>query len=319
MMSDREFEELITSELEVIDEILSKQEIDIPDRPFTAADMFVKNSIVSVNGKPPDRYITETWFKHIIRPIRKWYDDKYGAATTRTKQKVSKGVVFFNGAFYELEIPLRLFVPRGELTDFIFPKEILSFEKELSFVNNPPNLPEESSERKSFEQSIRAVVNLTRSISDNIVTAQFKRELCHELLQGIEAHIEKAVADILSNKNGRFLTSYWELHLAIEKSIKIIIAQANEEFPAIHDLQKLWSILNKIKPDLISQEQIRKFPGPKKVISYRYGKGSNLKKSDVHSNYLEALGLLDILTHQFERRLMFHNTVFVLKKLPWQK
>jgi HEPN domain-containing protein len=281
--------------------------------------MFVRNSIVSVNGKPPDCYITEVWFKHIIGPIRKWYDDKYGVTATRRKKMVSNGIVLFNGAFYKLEIPLRRLVPKGELTDLIFPKEVLSFEKELFFANNPPNLLEESPERKSFEQLIRVVVNLTRSISNNIVTAQFKRELCHELLQGIEAHIEKAVADILSNENGRFLSSYWELHLAIEKSIKIIIAQANKEFPLTHELQKLWSILNEIKPGLVSQEQINKFPGEKEVISYRYGKGPNLKKTDVYSNYMEALGLLDILTYQFARRVRFQNTVFVLKKLPWQK
>jgi len=319
MIGDREFEEFIASQLGIIDEKLGEQEIDIPDRPFTAADILIKNCIVSVNGKKPDSYISEEWFKYIIQPIRKWYDYKYGTAATRTKQKVSKGVILFCGAFYELAIPLRIFSPKGDLYEVIFPKEVLSSEEELSFVNNPPNLQEESPERKIFKQSIRTVVNLTRSISNNIDTAQFNQELCCELQPGIEAHIEKAVADILSNNNSRFLSSYWELHLAVEKSIKIIIAQANEKFPRTHELEKLWGILNKIKSGLISQQQIKKLPGSNEVISYRYGKGPNLKKSDVNLHYIEVLGLLDILTNQFERRFTFHNPVFVLKKLPWQK
>ncbi|MFC1692769.1 HEPN domain-containing protein [Candidatus Latescibacterota bacterium] len=318
-MSDEEFEALIISQLEVIDPILSKEEIDISARPFAAADIFIKTYLVSVNGKQPDNYKTESWFKYIILPIRKWYETKYGPATTLPKRKASKGVLLYNGVFYELDIPLRVIVHKGETSDFIFPKEILPFEKESLLVKYPPNIPADSPEAKAFKQSVRDVVNLTRSISNNVGTSQFKHKQCRELSQGIEVHMQKAVADILSNKNERFLISYWEIQLAIEKSIKVLIVQANEEMRYTHDLMELWKDLNKIKPGLIQQERIQKFPRAKKVKNYRYGKGPNIRKIDVHRNYLEALKLLDTLTEKFERKFTFSNTVFVLKRFPWQQ
>lgn len=317
-MNDEEFEAYIFSQLEIIDTFLSKEEVDIPDRPFTAADMFVKTSLVSVNDKPPDHYITESWFKYIIRPIRKWYQTKYGAVATLARHKVSKGVVLYNDAFYELDIPLRLIVPKGELREFIFPKEILPFEDELSFVKHPPNFSSDTQETSKFKDSVRKVINLTRSINNNLTTSHFKHQLCHELSEGIEAHIQKTVEDILSNQTSRYLISYWEIHLAIEKSIKVLIVQANKPIRPTHDLIELRNLLNQIRPGLIQSGIIEQFPGHRDVISYRYGNGPTIKKGDVHANYLRALELLDLLTKEFDRKYIFNNTVFVLQKLPWQ-
>lgn len=197
-------EDLIDSQLEIIDSILTKREVDISERPSAAAEIFVKHCIVSVNGKSAENYIVESWFKYIILPIKKWYKSKYGPIVTERRDKIFKGAVIYNSVFYELEIPLRLVVPKGELRDYIFPKELLPIENELNFVKRPPNLTEESAELKNFKESIRSVVNLTRAISNNICTSEFKNDICCELSGGIQDHIQKAVDDILSGENRRF-------------------------------------------------------------------------------------------------------------------
>ncbi len=319
MTTEEQFEEHIISQLEIIDGILSKSEVDVADRPFTAADIFVRECVLSVNGNPPDHYAVAPWFKHIIIPIRKWYETKYGAAATLSKEKKAGGVVMFNGAFYELSIPLRVIVPKGETRDFIFPKEVLPFEKESDFVKHPPHLVQDSSEEKAFQQDVRSVVNLTRSVSNNLVTCEFKHELCRELSAGIETHIHKAVDDMLSGENARYLNAFWEFQLALEKATKVLIVQSNAPNIETHDLMVLWKKLEELKPSLIPEESIAKFPRPKEVIAYRYGNGPNVRKADVHKSYIEALSLLDVLTREFDRRISFQNTVFVLGKLPWQE
>jgi len=317
-MTDKEFEKLLVSQLEIIDQILIKHEIDIPDRPFTAADMFVRECIVQVNDDPPDNYNIQPWFKHIIIPINEWYKNKYGAATIRPKEKTAKGVVLYNGAFYELSIPLRVIVPKGERKDFIFPKEMLPIENESDFVTNEPGFDHDPEGAKVFYRDVRHIVDITRSISNNLLNREFKYVQCNELSAGILSHIQKAVDDILTGENGRYLYFYWEIQLALEKAIKVLIVQSNGQNRNIHDLIELWEDLEKLNPGLISRDHFAKFLTPKQAINYRYGHGPNIKKVDLHAYYIGALRLLDILTQHFDRRTTFQNTVFVLGKLPWQ-
>lgn len=319
MMTDVEFEEFIGSQVEIIDEVLTDKEIDISARPLIAAECFVKKCIVSVGGKSPDDYMGEYWFKFIINPVIKWYKAKYGSIVTAKRNKVSRGIVIYRGVFYELKVPMMVVVPKEELRHFIFPKEILSFEKEFDFILNPPNLINGSPEAEKITNAIRNVVNFTRGISNNIGTAQFQNDRCKELSDGIQTHVQKAVADMLSGENSRYLNSYWELHLAIEKSMKVLICQLNGTLLTTHDLAKLRKLLDEKKPGLVCQKALDKLPGHKQVINFRYGSGPNQRKTDIYANYLRALALIENLTKHFERKIIANNAVLILRTLDWQK
>jgi len=319
MISDEEFEQFILSQLEFIDKILSSYEVDLSERPFAAADIFIKECIIKVNDNPPDGYYIQPWFKYIIYPIIKWYESKYGETAIRSKAKISKGIVLFNGVFYELKIPLRVIIPKGELQEYIFPKEFLPFEKEIDFITTPKIVNEKDDVINSLNSSIRSIVNLTRSIGNYLLNCEFNHHLCKELSSGIQVHIQKAVDDILTCENSRFLISFWEIHLAIELSAKVLIIQLQQNNIESHDLIELWNALELLKPGIILKEQIKEFPSAKKVIKYRYGEGPNIKKKDVYKNYLSALNLIAILTKEYKRKTTFQNTAFFLGKLPWQK
>ncbi|MFI5252980.1 MAG: hypothetical protein ACHQQQ_11185 [Bacteroidota bacterium] len=319
MMSDEEFEQHLISQLEIIDQFLTKNEIDLIDRPFVAADIFIKTCVLSVNGYPPDYYFVQPWFKQIIVPIKRWYMTKYGANSIKRKDSRAKGVVLHTGALYELSIPLTVIVPKGEIREFIFPKEILSFETETDFVKDLPNFQPTSSEANSFYQDVRIAVNLTRSINNNLKNCNFRHEICRELSAGIEVHVQKAVDDILSGLNDRFLISYWEIQLALEKTMKVLIIQSDVQNIVTHNLITLWEALEKLKPGLIRKEHLLKFPEPQIVMQYRYGKGPKIKKVEVYNNYINALRILDVLTMEFEREVLGQNVVFYLGKLPWQE
>jgi hypothetical protein len=315
--SDKEFEAMVFSQLEIIDSFLSKKDVDVAERPFAAADFFIKYCVHKVNDQPPDNYIIQPWFKYIIRPILKWYEDKYGTSTIHPKEKSARGIASYNGVLYELRIPLTIFRPTGETGELIFPKEVLHFEDEASFVLYPPIFEPNHTDALGFYESVRSAVNLTRSIRNNIHTALFNLQLCTDLSNGIEPCVQKAVDDILSGDNSRFLSSYWEIHLALEKAIKILIAQSGEQNRTTHDLQTLWEVLNKVKPGLLPFDKLNHFPPAKTVIEYRYGNGPVVKRLEVYSNYMNALQILDYLTTHFNRKVVFDNTVFLIGKLPW--
>jgi HEPN domain-containing protein len=318
-MNQEEFHTYLGLVLDSIDSHLAEMEIDIPERPYAAADIFVKNFLRINDSPPPKDYIIQPWFKRIILPISQWYESKYGSKVIERKENAYKGVILFKGDFFQLDIPLTILVPKGESRDLIFPKELLPIERESSFVTNAPNLSPQSADENDFLQSIRTVVNLTRSIHNNVNTAEPKQEQSRELSKGIEVHLQKAVADILASDNQRYLTSYWEIQLAIEKSLKVLIAQANQTPQFTHDLIALSDTLQIIHPHFVQQAELRKFPNHKEVISYRYGKGPQIRKADVYSNYIEALKLIDKLSGKFDRRVVVNNFVVVLGKLPWQE
>lgn len=317
-MTDEEFEEFVSSQIKIIDDILMAKEIDIYERPLIAADCFMKHCVISVNGKSPGNYMSEHWFKTIINPVTKWYRRKYGPMMAARQIKVFRGTVMYRSVFYELKIPLRVIVPKGELRDYIFPKEILPFEKEFEFLTNPPCLIDGDQDAEELRNSIRNVINFTRAISNNIDTAQFRDDRCRELSDGIQTHVQRAVADILSGGNSGYLNSYWELHLAIEKSMKVLIGQFNGRLLKTHNLADLRKAIDEKKPGLIC-EALDKLPGHKQVINFRYGRGPLKKKTDVFANYLRVLALIENLSEHFERKIIFNNAVFVLKTLEWQK
>lgn len=320
IVTEDKVELAVISQLEIIDDFLTKKEVDIKERPFAAADIFVKNCIIRVGEESPtDNYIVAPWFKHIINPINKWYKNKYGSIVFTHEEKVVKGFIIYRNIFFELVIPLRISRQRGDLCDYIFPKEILSDEKVFDFLKQPPRLSENSQDKINLEESIRKIVNFTRGISNNIVTAHPKDEFSKGLLNGIQPHIQNGISDILSGEKQRRLNSYWEFHLAVEKSMKFLIIQANEKFKKTHDLDALWTKLSLIKPSLIERQKLDKLPKSQDVIKYRYGEGPQKSCSTVYVNYVTVLELVNSLTQEFNRKVIFNNTVFTLGKLPYSK
>ncbi len=314
-----DIESALIPQLEIIDDLLTKKEIDIKERPMAAAEIFVKNCIISVGDKSPDdNYIVAPWFRYIINPINNWYKNKYGAIVFMHEEKSVKGFISYRNIFYELKIPLRISRKNGELYDYIFPKEILPEEKVLNFLKQPPSLLENSQDKISLEESIRKIVNFTRNISNNLITADFKDGISKGLADGIQSHIQNGVSDILSGENQRRLNSYWEFHLAVEKSMKFLIIQANDKIDKTHDLETIWIKVNKIKPGLLTKQTIDMLPKSNQVIKYRYGEGSRTSNLEIYTNYVTVLETVDVLTQEFGRKVVFNNAVFTLGKLPWQ-
>ncbi len=290
----------------------------IEKRPYMAADIFVEYYVISVNGKPPENYIAQRWFKNIINPIMRWYKNKYGNIVFKKIDKVALGMVIFSGVFFELSIPLSVTIPKGDLRDYIIPKEILSIEKEVDFIKHPPILSEENSEMKKLEENIREVVGKTRSINKNIIFSDVVKQEHLGLVRGTQANLDKAILDILSGEPIRCLNAFWEFHIAIEKSIKILILQNKGTFRKIHDLTELSEELADIYPDLTIKQRITKLPKDRDAIKYRYGAGPVFSNAKIFKTYINTLSIIDDCTNFLKRKVVFDNVVFTLGKLPWQ-
>jgi len=152
----------------------------------------------------------------------------------------------------------------------------------------------------------------------NIMSAEYVNTSLQMFGGSISAHLEKAVQDILSGKKEQLTIAFWELHLAIEKAIKLFLKQNNMECPKTHNLIRLREISStKIDTDELSLS-FSICPTEKEAIKYRYGEIQNIYADDAYMLYKEALKIVAFYTKALYRKITMDNARFLLKSPPWQ-
>jgi HEPN domain-containing protein len=141
----------------------------------------------------------------------------------------------------------------------------------------------------------------------------------HKISNTIPAHLDKAARDILSLESGRISTSYWEIHLAIEKALKLIILQNKRDHQKKHDLHKLCRIANNIKGVALDCAELLMFPSDNEAIKQRYGEGSSFTVQEAVENYISACAVIARLTKALKRRFVLKNARFLIAIPPWEK
>lgn len=150
------------------------------------------------------------------------------------------------------------------------------------------------------------------------MTVSLEKEL-YKIASSIPSHIDKAINDILSLDDGRISTSFWEIHLAVEKAIKLIILQNRYDHKNKHNLIELCNIANKIDGIQIDCSIFSKLPSHKEAIKKRYGEGITFSMQQAVRNYIYAIEVIDKLTAFLKRKFVFNNARFLLQLAPWEK
>lgn len=319
--SENNLYDFIEYQLPIFDEILAKSQKPLYQRPLAAAFYFVDYCIVDIKGDDKENFLEKKWFKSIYELIKKWYRDRYAEAMNHIKDDFALGVVLIYDTPFQLKIPLSI-AEEKESDDkrwFCLPSSVLDKENVFEWIKNKPNfdrMPNEDIE--SLKKVVCGISTSTREIHVNLMSASLEKEL-HKFSGSIRAHIDKAVRDILSLEGGRISTSYWEIHLAVEKAIKLIILQNGRDHKNKHNLNKLCKIANNIKGISLDCDIFSKFPSDNEAIQQRYGEGSSFTIHEAVNNYIYANEVISKLTKLLKRNFFMKNARFLIAIPPWEK
>lgn len=303
--------------LELFDRRLALEEVPVHARPFHTAIMFLRDAVVETRNAPTENLYEQDWFASLMVSIRRWYVDRYGADAMKPKKDFLSGITLFR------ETPLRLRIPvaiskvevEGEQAWMILPNGVHELEKLTSFFEHPPNIASlNDDEQVALDNQIRNVVRWSRTVNLAVMAADKLPPKRAHLPHGIWNHIERAVNDLLSLKRERAAAACWELHLAVEKALKVLLAQHRKPGHG-HDLHLLADVAvqNGLLPAL---KQLAELPSPALAIKYRYGEALICTRDAVEI-YFAALELVFQISSTFKNTFSFENPAFLLQKPKW--
>lgn len=320
-MSEYGLKEAIDEHMPFIDELLQQSNIPIFDRFMRAATVFVDVAIIDSSFESKEELLkSKAFFEGIIPLVNDWYWDRYGELAKNPIEKSYSGIITPYGQPVLVKIPAttsRVEVP-NETAWLSFPDCLQEAESMGDMIQTQiglNKLPKAEMDKLSFE--FCEVVSLTRSINLNtMATTGLDRETAN-MAQGIWSHFEKSISDILSFKNQQASIGCWELHLAIEKTLKVYLKQVSGNRPFEHCLKKISKRVKEHDPDL-DLSIVQSLPSDNDAIKLRYSElVTNV--SDVVDYYKKALILVSQVTSRYSRKYRFNNASFLIKMAPWAR
>tara|TARA_R110001583_G_scaffold188527_3_gene350683 strand:- start:190 stop:1152 length:963 start_codon:yes stop_codon:yes gene_type:complete len=320
-MSEYGLKEAIDEHMPFIDEHLQKLNVPIFDRLMRAAHLFVDLAITDSSYESKEELLKSTAFIEGIIPLfNDWYWGKYGELAKNPTNRIYLGIITPYGHPVLVKIPAttsRVEMP-NETAWLTFPdclSENESIEDMAQTKIDLDKLPAEEMDRLSTE--FREVVSMTRKINLNVGTVGGTDKEAANMADGIWGHIEKSIVDILSFQDPQASIGCWELHLAIEKALKVYLKQICGSWVFGHDLKKLSANINSHDVSL-DFSVIQSLPSDKDAIKLRY---AELVKnvSEAVDYYKKALRLIESVTNKYERKYSINNASLLLKMAPWAK
>ena len=318
----------ISQILDLIDRQLALGNVPLGQRCFHATIEFVTEFVIKieVDGSETDDFKTDfyekEWFRGLYKHIKSWYCSRYGEALNEPTSQSAIGVVSIYGTPFKVVVPLSV---RGAIEEpgksawFTIPNSVLEEEDVIEWLPNPPNTDSLDSpviEKIYFDLS--HVGSSLRSIYVNLMTAEKESENIRGMASGIISHLQNAAEDILKPDSGGVSYAFWELHLAVEKSIKVLLLQHGSQKHHHHDLHKLF---NKAKIEYeikIEDQKLVNLPSDKEAVKYRYGEKAGATSEYAVSIYNDVLDIVSDTTKVLKRKLIMNNASFLMQLPPWE-
>ena len=242
-MGEYNLKDAVDEHMPFIDSLIQESNIPIFDRFMRAAILFVDVAINDSSYRSKEELLESKFFSEGIIPlVNDWYLGKYGGLAINSRNKALSGIINPFSQPVLIKIPSttsRVEVP-NETAWLTFPDCLQEGETLNDMIQTPSVLDKlPSEEMEVLLSEFDDVVSMTRSININIMSASDLDIETTDMVQGIWSHFEKAVTDILSFRGQQASIGCWELHLAIEKTLKVFLKQMDRKKHLGHDLNKL--------------------------------------------------------------------------------
>ncbi|ASJ76198.1 hypothetical protein [Granulosicoccus antarcticus] len=318
-MIEDKFGDYVREWIPLIDAYLAKQQKPIRGRVLSAALHFVDDVIVEVRGDTKEDYHEKPWFAIVYWHVRKWYEDFYGDQLNQPTDELP-GVVFINHTPFELRMAITVseVVEEGVSSNMVFPVEVRPEDKLTDWFLSPPNtsmIPAEGHDKLDTE--IRTIVLNTRTLNLGLMTAKLESPSLNEFAGSIVGHIRTAICLILSNNTEGQSVSIWELHMAVEKSIKLFLEQRSIGYTKTHDVRKLRDLAPSDFDSTSLDEYFGNMISGSEAVKRRYCQGDEMSSDYIFNFYMSSLAITSFYADSLDRTYGVKNAKFTFKKPPW--
>jgi HEPN domain-containing protein len=304
-----------------IDEVLEERRLPVHKRSFQASILFVQECVIEVSPMTKEELILGEHFSIIVNHSLDWYIEKYGELAENPKKEILSGITRYRNQPVLLNIPFTTSKTEkeGETAWLSYPDHLQADELHFNLFNVKISLESLSeTELEILKTEVEEVVALSRRTNISLMMESGLNEGAKNMSGSIWAHIEKAISDILSQKKENLSVACWELHLAVEKALKVYISQFPiEEKPWGHDLIELCKQA-KLLGLVIDKALLETLPNYKDAIKLRYGELQVDSRTAI-KYYLTALKLVCSITEQLKREFSIYNASFLIKKSGWAR
>lgn len=317
-MPQESLDKFLRKILPELDEISARAGLAVSERPMKVAQHIAEDLVIEVSEGTKENYMVQPWFAAIFITVQKWFIARYGEAQVHPKREVFGAIKHFE-AMYLLQIPLTLVEPQGDDTLWLtFAKDILPGENVLLWIINGPSTEMlKAHQLDKLRKDISDVASMVRSISNDLITAEFPEGAQRAMAGSILRHLSKAASDMCSLNHESTSLVVWELVQACEKAMKVYLSQEGVDYPLTHDLR----VLLKITPAKYDWSDVkaalRVFPSESRMMKWRHQEIESPLIADLWRYYMAALKITSIYTSRISRQYHFNNFKVHLRKPPW--
>lgn len=316
-------------QLEWIDGVLAAMDKPPWGRPLDAGMLFVRLFLEAVgeggveeviDGEKPEQYLTRPWFKKLMHQIGEWYATKYDSAMQVPESRRFRSIVILHDTPFGLSIPMTLKRPGrpGETVQIVFAVDIQPDEHVMDYVIKPPNMTVTAwREKHRTQRRIERIVRTVRKIHNNLYWSERTCPEVDGLQRAVQAHLDQAVDELLDHGRQGVGGALYELHMAVEKALKLVVLQREGKHIGTHDLTVLLRDAARVSNKLQMTKLPEGMPSVKEVNDYRYGTNPRMGVIAAVRVYYRVLAFLLPVTAALKWKVRADNAVFEIRRVPW--
>ncbi|MBF0275941.1 MAG: hypothetical protein HQK84_11990 [Nitrospinae bacterium] len=308
----------IIEAMDMIDESLDRLNVPVYRRFIHAAHDFVDIYIIDSSYKSKkDLKSSSFFYETIIATTYNWYHDKYGQLAIPQTTNNYSGLILIHGVVKKIIIPSTIskYEEHNNTFKITFPDCFQDSEKiEDFFEFDLSTIKLDDTETSKIIDKFHLIVSLTRKINLNTMSISDFQPNFRKMSVGIWSHFENAINGFLSLNDSIVSVGCWDLHFAVEKSMKIYLSLFSIT-KRTHDLMELSDLIMN-EDDSLNLDLLKKMPDYKKAIKMRYSE-EHVKITEAVNIYIIALTIVENITEKFPRKYKINNHSIWLNKPQW--
>lgn len=313
-----DFRDFIHSQLEILDAKLIQTNEPVHGRPMLAAMLFVDECIVSINGEEVgDDFLLKQHFGDILAITTKWYRIRYGNELLKTPFDTIRGVVSAFGTPLSLQIPRipKFDTPKPAVMRIVLADGVLDEENPLEWVTPAPDFGVSNAEAtRRLREDVTRVSSALRQVYKRILTADFVSPEEQSLASSVQGHLEKCAVDIESRRYG---AAVWEIHLCVEKILKVYLRQTGANVPHSHNITRLVNDAEQAGLPSCSHLNLQQLPPDGDAIRHRYEEIPSPTFEEIMKIYDVAIHVTAHVAGALKQNSFAENKEFYIQALPW--
>lgn len=322
MSHNPEIDKIFDHFLPELDKAYSKAGLSLIERPLKAASFIVEHVVIEVEGCEKDDFLEAPWFAAFYDCAERWYENRYGDLSENNSADYLPSLVMIFDRWFLIHVPVRF---RGEVEEdstvwVYFPTKVRVEEDPFEWFVSGPNIPKMSkSGAKRASDRLEKVAAISRKINLNL-WADFTEKSQSDGASHIKSHLATAAHHFSTNTAHGAQLAIWELHLAIEKSLKLWLNQRGLPVGGTHDLVELNDDITKAnKSSILHGKDLLKLPSSTESIKYRYAELRAPSLERQREIYEISLSVVCQITDTLKRKYQFFDAGLKIKQPPWQR